>query len=156
MSVAVMLWKTLEFTHTATWVLGHLQRFPTMLGWIAPARITHPANGGLVRTPLTVSGAHTNPKGNFWLVTNSRNEYWPKSKLHFRLNGRWDTEIHTKDGVTSSILLVKVSDLLQVTFDNWQRCANRTKDWSALILPQTIPKNDLVTVDWIIVNVAAK
>jgi hypothetical protein len=109
-----------------------------------------------VNTPITVRGTHNNPKGNYWLVTNEGNRYWIKCIVTFRPNGRWEEKPDTGYGPKrATILLVRVSDL-QTTFEDWLRNANRTKDWSPLVLPQTITKKDLIIVDSVVVNVAAK
>jgi hypothetical protein len=146
---ATVIWKVLEGTHTTSWLIGILHHFPTILGWIAP-RITHPAPGALVQTPMTVSGTHDKPKGNFWLVTNYKNDYWPKGKLHLRPDGRWEVEITTADAVTATILPVKASNLQDKLFDLWMETA-RANNWKPLNLPPSV--TTLITVDSIVVNV---
>lgn len=149
---AAAIWRFLEITHTSSWLVEKLHRFPAMLGWIVPATITSPATGDRVQTPIRVSGRHNKPKGNFWLITNFKNDYWPKSKLFLRPDRRWDAEISTGDDVKATILLVKVSDLQEKLFELWMQNAERN-DWAALNLPPAV--TSLVTVDSIVVNVVA-
>jgi hypothetical protein len=50
--------------------------------------------------------------------------------------------------------LVKVSDSLDTTFENWKRNANKTEDWDhPLILDQTTLKENLVRCDAVVVTV---
>ena len=111
----------------------------------------------MVHTPFTVSGKHHNNEGNYWLITNYRDEYWPKSRLHLRPDGKWQQEISTGDGVTSTILLVKASDLQERLFEEWKQNAERNK-WKALtlILPPAAMEKNFIVVDTLVVNVAAK
>jgi hypothetical protein len=153
MSIAAMIWRLVEITHTSTWLIEKVRRFPTILGWIAPATIAYPVTGDVVHTPMTVSGRHNHPKGNFWLVTNFKNDYWPKSKLHLRPDGRWEAEISTGDDVKATILLVRVSNLQEKLFEVWMQNAVHN-NWNPLNLPPAV--TNLITVDSIVVNVAAR
>jgi hypothetical protein len=176
--VLSVAWDVLVFTHTMSWVIEH---FPTIrwlgaiamnhlvplamlligLAWLAfrflrPAKptITYPRNRDLKDTPMMVGGTHGNQTGNYWLATNEGNNYWPKSKVSFQPDGRWDEQINTGRGKKVTISLVKVSDLLHVAFENWMRNANKTQNWNAFSLPQTTTKEDLTKVDSIVVTVA--
>jgi hypothetical protein len=153
MSGAATIWRLLEITHTSSWLLERLHRFPTILGWIAPATITNPVSGDLVDTPITIRGRHNNPKGNFWLVTNYKNDYWPKSKLHLQPDHRWETKIYTGADVTATILLVRVSDLQEKLFDVWMQNAEHN-NWKPLSLPPAV--TNLMTISSIVVNVKPK
>jgi hypothetical protein len=57
--------------------------------------------------------------------------------------------------VASTILLVKVSDLQEKLFEEWKQNAERNK-WKPLILPPAVTEHNLIVVDSVVVNVAAK
>jgi hypothetical protein len=59
--------------------------------------------------------------------------------------------------VTSTILLVKASDLQERLFEEWKQNAERNK-WKALtlILPPAAMEKNFIVVDTLVVNVAAK
>jgi len=150
---AAAVWRTLEITHTTSWCFERLHHARGMLERVAPT-ITHPADGAVLDSPsFTVSGRHNNPTGIYWLTTtNNTNDYWPKGKIHFRPNGQWDENITTSKNVKSTILLVKVSPLLDILLEQWQQNA-RKNQWEKLHLPPTATKGNMIRIDWVVVNV---
>lgn len=182
LTVVLSAWDVLVDAHTFSWLFEKL-RLPTV-GWLGavatnhrvplatlligfvwlafwffwpdkPA-ITNPRNRDVVNAPINVSGTHHNQTGNYWLVTNEGYNYWPKQRVNFRPDGRWDEQFDTDSGKKVTISLVKVSDLLDTTFENWKRNANKTKNWNALPLSQIITMENLVKVDSIVITVAPK
>jgi hypothetical protein len=181
LSVIGLVWDVLVDTHTVSWLFEFL-RLPT-IGWFAalatnhlglvplaivlgslaglgflfrPAKpaITHPRNRDLVNTPITISGTHDYQTDNYWLVSNEGYNYWPKRRVTFQPDGRWDEQFYTGGGKRVTISLVKVNDIVQTLFENWVRNANKTQNWNALVLPQTHTTTDLTTVDSIVVTIA--
>jgi hypothetical protein len=151
--VAAAAWQAAVIAHTVSWLIENLKRFIFWVSGYPKPKITHPVTGDPVRTPMTISGTHDKQPGNYWLVTNYRNDYWPKCKLHFRPNGRWDADISTNEDVTATILLVKVSDVQDKLFELWMQNA-RAHNWEPLKLSYKIKKKDLAIVDSIDVPVA--
>lgn len=176
--IVSVAWEILVVTHTVSWLI---ERYPT-IGWLGTAAIDHLVSLGLlaiglawlafwfrpakptitssrnrdvVANPIPVSGTHDNETGNYWLVTNEGNNYWPKSKVRFRPDRRWDERVHTDWNKTVTISLVKVDDVVHKAFETWQQNANRTKNWDAFTLPQTATKQDLMRLESIVVTVAA-
>jgi hypothetical protein len=176
--VVSVIWDIIVFSHTLSWLI---ERHPTIgwLGtaatnhlvsvgllaigvvwlsfWLRPAKptITSPRNRDVVGTPFTVSGTHDNQTGNYWLATNAGNDFWPKSKVIFRPDRRWDEQINVGRGQNVTVSLVKVDDIVQRAFESWSRNANREKDWRPFTFPSTTTKEDITKVDSIVVLVAA-
>jgi hypothetical protein len=152
--VVGLAWKIVVDAHTFSWLFEKLH----LVRRAEPA-ITHPRNRDVVYTPITVRGTHHNQTGNYWLVTNDgRNNYWPKRRIYFQPDEQWDEQINTAEGQgqTATIWLVKVTDLLQDKFEDWQRNANRTGNWSGLPLTQEITRKNLRRVHAIVVTVAQR
>jgi hypothetical protein len=78
--------------------------------------ITHPSNRAIV-TPewVNVEGVHKRAKGHFWLITNSKDEYWPQGEINLDPDGHWKATININPSPgprVSVILLVRVNDFM--------------------------------------------
>jgi hypothetical protein len=128
------------------------QKMNSVVGETKPT-ITHPSFRDEVDSPITVGGTHHNEAGNYWLITNDGNQYWPKHEVKFGPGGQWEERIFSGGGHPVTISLINVSGSVHTTFENWKRNANKTKNWDALILDQTTVKENVVRCDSVVVTV---
>jgi hypothetical protein len=125
-------------------------------------RITHPPNRKIVNPGwVDLSGTHdlTGHKkrhGHFWLVSRSRDEYWPKGEIDLKEDKQWHESVHLNDSWgprESVVLLVHVSEFMHEILTDYKRRAGRTNYDPVRMHP---PKTHFSVVQGLILQIPAK